>query len=193
MSILGLLADTIVRFTLFTKGEEAPKDPFFYLLTVYMVPFCFLLICAEFKWTRVLKYVQFLGYQHGKGLFLVFIALLLFDTNYPLDAVTSIIVTFVGFFNMITACIIPGLNHLSFLQLKDKASDDDEYETETSEEASDFDPHEHDALLPTSTKYLRSPMQSNHESSAVDDKVDMDSEASFRMGRFTKTKSRKKD
>ena len=110
LSILGLLADTIVRFTLFTKGDEAPKDPFFYLLTVYMVPFCFLLICAEFKWTRVLKYVQFLGYQHGKGLFLVFIALLLFDTNYPIDAITSIVVTFVGFFNMITACIIPGLN-----------------------------------------------------------------------------------
>merc|ERR1719266_55845 len=150
LSILGLLAAAVVRFTLFGAGEEAPKDPFFYLLTIYLVPFCFLLISAEVKWTRVLKYVQFLGYQHGKGLFFIFIALLLFDTEYPLDAFVSVVVTFVGIFNCITACIVPGLNHLSFLQPgKDKNSDDDEYGSEeTSADDSDIDPHEHDALLP---------------------------------------------
>ena len=135
---------------MFGAGEDAPKDPFFYLLTIYLIPFCFLLISAEVKWTRVLKYVQFLGYQHGKGLFFIFIALLLFDTDYPWDALVSVIVTLVGFFNIISACIVPGYNHLSFLQPpKEKNSDDDEYESDqTSAEDSDIDPHEHDALLP---------------------------------------------
>ena len=62
LAILVLMADTIVGFTMFNAGEKAPNDPFFYLLTIYLIPFCFLLICAELKWTRVLKYVQFLGY-----------------------------------------------------------------------------------------------------------------------------------
>ena len=44
------------------EKEEAPKDPFFYLLTIYLIPFALLLLCAEMHWTTVLKYVQFLGY-----------------------------------------------------------------------------------------------------------------------------------
>ena len=187
LSILGLLADTIVRFSLFNAGEAAPTDPFYYLLTIYMIPFCVLLICAELKWTRVLKYVQFLGYQHGKGLFFIFIALLLFDTDHPLDAITSVIVTFVGIFNMITACIVPGLNHLSFLKFsKEKASDDEEeYESdETDENDSDIDPHEHDSLLPGSVNY---PTKGE---SADEERLGVDSDAPFKMGRFVKTKSK---
>lgn len=62
MSILGLIGTAIARFTMFGKGEEAPKDPFFYLLTIYLIPFALLLLCAEMHWKTVLKYVQFLGY-----------------------------------------------------------------------------------------------------------------------------------
>ena len=192
LSILGLLATAVVRFTLFGAGENAPKDPFFYLMTIYLIPFCFLLISAELKWARVLKYVQFLGYQHGKGLFFIFIALLLFDTERSLDVVMSIVVTFVGIFNMITACIRPALNHLSFLNLpKDKASDEDEYDSETSAEDSDIDPHEHDALLPGSVKSKsRAGPDSYAAESMAEEKLGVDSEASYKMGRFTKTKKR---
>ena len=192
LCILGLLANAVVRFTLFGAGEDAPKDPFFYLMTIYLIPFCFLLISAELKWTRVLKYVQFLGYQHGKGLFFIFIALLVFDTERALDVVVSLVVTFVGIFNMITACIRPALNHLSFLNLpKDKASDDDdEYDSETSAEDSDIDPHEHDALLPGSVKSRSRAAPDSNAESMAEDKLGVDSEASYKMGRFTKTKKR---
>ena len=62
LSILALVGTAIARFTMFGKGEEAPKDPFFYLLTIYLIPFSFLLLCAEMHWTFILKYLQFLGY-----------------------------------------------------------------------------------------------------------------------------------
>ena len=73
---------------------------------------------------------------------------------------------------------------------KEKFSDDEEYDSElTSAEDSDIDPHEHDALLPTSVK---NPTESYAES-INEEKLAVDSEASYKMGRFTKTKAVKRD
>ena len=130
LSILGLIGTAIARFTKFGAGEEAPTDPFFYLLTIYLIPFSLLLLCAEMHWTIVLKYVQFLGYQYGKGLFFVFIALLLFDTDSPWDSLVSVVVSLVGFFNLLTACFVPGYNHLTFLRPIKEKNSDDEYDSE---------------------------------------------------------------
>ena len=47
--ILGLCATTIVRFTYFGK-ENPPTDPFFYILTFYLIPFAGLLLVAQLQW-----------------------------------------------------------------------------------------------------------------------------------------------
>ena len=46
MFILGLCAAAVVRFTYFGK-DDAPSDPFFYILTFYMFPFAGLLLVAQ--------------------------------------------------------------------------------------------------------------------------------------------------
>ena len=71
-AIICLLVSSIVRFTIFGK-EKKPSDPFFYLLTFYLIPFAVLILCAELKWQKMLKYFEFMGYLHGKGLFFIFV------------------------------------------------------------------------------------------------------------------------
>ena len=122
MVVIGLLVASVYRFTLF-GGEDKPTDPFFYMLTIYLIPFAALILCAELRWQRMLKYFEFMGYQHGKGLFCIFVALLLFDTQYPVDTGISIATTFVGIFNIVAMCISPNSkSQLRFFQ-KDKDSD----------------------------------------------------------------------
>ena len=104
--ILSLCASAIVRFTYFGK-DEAPSDPFFYILTFYLIPFAGLLLVAELRWQRVLKYFQFIGLLYGKGMFMVFIALLLFDTQYPVDIAVSVLMSLVGIFNVVVHCMAP--------------------------------------------------------------------------------------
>ena len=114
MTVIGLMSASVVRFTYFS-GEDSPSDPFFYLLTIYLIPFALLILFAELRWQRMLKYFEFMGYQQGKGLFFIFVALLLFDTEYPVDTAVSIAVTFVGLFNIVAMCISPNSkSQLSF-------------------------------------------------------------------------------
>lgn len=104
--ILSLCAAAIVRFTYFAK-EDSPSDPFFYILTCYLFPFAGLLLVAEIQYQTILKYFQFLGLLHGKGLFMIFVALLLFDTDYPVDIAASILISLVGIFNLVVHCMAP--------------------------------------------------------------------------------------
>ena len=153
MTVISLLSASVVRFTHWgdeVKEGEKPKDPFFYLLTIYLIPFAILIFAAELRWQRMLKYFEFLGYSHGKGLFFIFVALLLFDTQYPVDTGVSIGVTFVGIFNLVSICIVPNSrSQLKFFQ-KDKDSDS-ETDSQTSEDLdSENDADEYDKLIPQS-------------------------------------------
>jgi len=49
MVIVALAADAIVRFTYF-GAESPPSDPFFYILTIYLIPFAGLFLVAEMQW-----------------------------------------------------------------------------------------------------------------------------------------------
>jgi len=40
----------------------------------------------------------------------------MFDTDYPMDVITSLLVTFVGIFNLILSCLVPSVEHLRFLK-----------------------------------------------------------------------------
>ena len=121
-AIICLLVSSIVRFTIFGK-EKKPSDPFFYLLTFYLIPFAVLILCAELKWQKMLKYFEFMGYLHGKGLFFIFVGLLLFDTEYPVDTGISIAITIIGIFNIVASCMIPKSRANLSLFSKDKDSD----------------------------------------------------------------------
>jgi hypothetical protein len=126
MAMLALVSNTIVRSIAIlnsNKSEEGSEDdakknidPFYFLLTLYLIPFAFLMFVAEIQWRPVLKYVMFMKGQIGKGLFYVFVALLMFDTDYPMDVITSLYVTFVGIFNLILSCLVPSVEHLRFLK-----------------------------------------------------------------------------
>ena len=93
--------------------DKAPADPFFYMMTLYLIPFAALLLTAELGWHTVLKYFEFAGYMHGKGFLLIFIALLLFNPEYPLDTAVSIYLTFTGLLNLVQAFVEPALDTLT--------------------------------------------------------------------------------
>ena len=152
MTILGLCAAAVVRFTYFGK-DDPPTDPFFYLLTFYLIPFAGLLLVAQIQWQRVLKYFQFLGFLYGKGLFMIFVALLLFDTQYPVDTAISIFMTLVGLFNLLVMCLAPGyVLQTSFFgkSAKDGETADSRSEDDY-DDNSENDADEHDGLLPRTT------------------------------------------
>jgi peptidoglycan/LPS O-acetylase OafA/YrhL len=145
LTILAMCAAAIVRFTYFGK-DDGPTDPFFYIFTFYLFPFAGLLLISELRYERVLKYFEFLGYQYGKGMFMLFVALLLFDTTYPADTAISVFMSLVGIFNLILMCVAPGL-HTEALSLFKKDKEKNEIETE-SENGSENEANEHDGLLP---------------------------------------------
>ena len=140
------------------------------MLTIYLIPFALLILFAELRWQRMLKYFEFLGYQHGKGLFLIFVALLLFDTEYPIDTGVSIAITFVGIFNIIAMCISPNSkSQLRFFQ-KDKDSDEvttsEDQSSDTSHD-SEHDADEYDGLLPQTYNQNTNMMNGKGTSSAL--------------------------
>ena len=149
LSILALIAAAIARFTYF-GDSEAPTDPFFYILTFYLFPVAALLMVAELGFQSVLKYFAFLGTFHGKGFFIMFVALLLFDTNFPVDATVSIILTLVGIFNMVATCVIPG--SLATNKLLTRATkgfkSEEESKADTENDSSENDADDQDHLLP---------------------------------------------
>lgn len=114
IAVLVLIADFICRCVTFSKKNSdgaslAPKNPFYYLLTFYLIPFAFLILAAELEWRSVIKYVMFLKSQAGKGFFYVFIGLLIFDTKYPADIIFALYMTLVGVFNIVNAWFIPAI------------------------------------------------------------------------------------
>ena len=75
LAVVLILVSIILRFIDF--GQYS--DMFFYLLTFYLIGFGALLLMAELKWHKVILFVMFLNGRFGKGAFLIFIGLLLFD------------------------------------------------------------------------------------------------------------------
>lgn len=67
LSVVAIVADFIVRCVAFGRKKDksgtinpAPTDPFYYLLTFYLLFFAALVLIAELEWRPVLKYVLFL-------------------------------------------------------------------------------------------------------------------------------------
>jgi drug/metabolite transporter (DMT)-like permease len=96
-----MLIDIVLRFMSF-KSET---DLFFFLLTFYLFGFSALLILAELNIRRVVVYVEFLNGRIGKGLYVVFVGLLLFDETRKWDMIFAIVMVLVGFLNILLGCM----------------------------------------------------------------------------------------
>ena len=121
LGVAVLVADFCCRCAQFAKKDHtgaslAPKNPFYYLLTIYLIPVALLALAAELQWRPMLKYIMFLKSQAGRGFFFIFVGLLIFDTNYPTDLSFGIYITIVGLFNIVCAWLIPAIYHLKWLK-----------------------------------------------------------------------------
>ena len=82
-------------------------DGFYLAFTFYLYIFGLLLGTAEYEYITVLKYIEFLVSSTGKGTFLIFIGLLLFDPKRAIDLWASLIISLIGFFNIIISFMTP--------------------------------------------------------------------------------------
>jgi hypothetical protein len=114
---LAMMVDVVIRLCNFHHFV----DPFFYLLTFYLIGFAALLVVAELRVKKVLVYVEFLRGRLGKGLYLIVVGLLLFDEYRTSDMTVSLILVIAGILNIIVSCIREnnkGNEHNDFLDIE---------------------------------------------------------------------------
>ena len=73
-----MVSSASLRFLAYDSANIV-MDGFYLAFTFYLYIFSMLLGSAESKYIHVLKYIEFLTSFYGKGLFQLFIGILLFD------------------------------------------------------------------------------------------------------------------
>lgn len=103
-SSLVMLTASGLRFYEF-DATKIFMDGFYLAFTVYLAIFGLLLAAAEYQFVNILKYLEFLFYESGKGFFLLFVGVLLFDPRTTADLFASILLTLVGLFNLMISWV----------------------------------------------------------------------------------------
>ena len=96
-----IITNVILRFLNFTNSS----DHFFFLLTFYLIGFATLLVISEIGIKKVLVYIEFLSGRIGKGMYIIFIGLMMFDNVLKNDMIIGIVVFLIGVINIIVGCI----------------------------------------------------------------------------------------
>ena len=104
ISSVMMFTTALVRFIEYDADAVKMDGPYI-IFTFYLVIFGILIGCAEYEAMHILLYIEFLISYSGKGLFLIFVGALLFDTRRPIDLWTSIILCLIGMFNLMMCCI----------------------------------------------------------------------------------------
>ena len=99
-----MICTATLRYIEYDK-DNILMDGFYLAFTFYLYIFSLLLGTAEYKYIHVLKYIEVLITNVGKGLFLLFIGILLFDDSRSIDLTASIVLSFIGIFNIIIGCV----------------------------------------------------------------------------------------
>jgi len=112
-----MVASASLRFIAYDSANVV-MDGFYLAFTFYLYIFSVLLGSAEYKFIHVLKYIEFLTSSYGKGLFQLFIGILLFDDSRSEDIFASVILSLIGLFNIIVGYIykVPNLDERMSLQ-----------------------------------------------------------------------------
>eukprot|EP00347_Sterkiella_histriomuscorum_P023824 403333260 len=106
MLVLNLLACAMIlvcvafRFVYMNDGSLAF---FFIVLSVYLAAFTVALVLAEFKVERVRTYINFLDTKFGRGVFMIFLAMLILE-NRALEVILFLCIVAIGIVNMIVGC-----------------------------------------------------------------------------------------
>ena len=103
-SVIEMLICALARFESYNSAVIT-GDAFYLIFTCYLVLFAILLGAAEMEYINILKYFEFLFTNGGKGAFLIFVGVLLFDDKSTADLWASITLTLFGIFNLILTCI----------------------------------------------------------------------------------------
>ncbi|CDW89845.1 UNKNOWN [Stylonychia lemnae] len=100
LACLMLLTCVAFRFVYMADGTLA----FFYIiLSVYLVAFTLGLILAEFKVEKVRLYVNFLDTKFGRGIFMIFLSLLILE-EHAIEVILFLCIMAIGILNMIVGC-----------------------------------------------------------------------------------------
>ena len=89
-----------LRFIAYDSANVV-MDGFYLAFTFYLYIFSLLLGSAEYKYIHVLKYIEFLNSYYGKGLFELFIGILIFDNTRSEDIFSSVVLSLIGIFNIV--------------------------------------------------------------------------------------------
>jgi hypothetical protein len=95
-----ILTSFITRILEFGKAG----DPFFYIMTFYLLLFALFILSSEVGINKVMLYMQFLRGFIGRGTFIILIGLILYDEKRTVDMVVSIFLTVAGAFNIVIGC-----------------------------------------------------------------------------------------
>ena len=96
VAALIMLADSFYR--MFNFGSAT--DPYFFILTFYLIGFAFLLSVAELRFKKIIVYIEFLRGRLGKGIYIVVVGLMIFDITRIVELVFSSILIAVGLINI---------------------------------------------------------------------------------------------
>jgi hypothetical protein len=112
LAVVAMITAFICRCVVFSEDAETrPKDPFYYLFAIYLIPLTLFLIAVKLEWRSVAKYMLILRSKGGRGCFLLTIGLLLFEKDHTADKVLSVIVGLCGLANLAVAWIVPIVTH----------------------------------------------------------------------------------
>ena len=87
------------------EGRGFHVDGFYFAFSMYLILFAVILAAAELELRLIAKYVEFLVSPLGKGVFLLFIGILMFDQSKDVDSIASIVISLVGLSNLIAALV----------------------------------------------------------------------------------------
>ena len=110
MKVLNYIASAIMIFTSIWRLAQMNiltffVDCFYTGFSVYLTLFGILLAAAEYQFVNILKYIEFLITYSGKGMFLIFVGVLLFDNQKQVDLIASLSLSMIGLFNIIVSCV----------------------------------------------------------------------------------------
>jgi len=100
---IAMFLTALIRYSQY-DAKVILMDGFYLAFTFYLFIFGILLAAAEYEVIHILKYIEFLITQTGKGFFLIFIGVLLFDNRRTVDLWASLTLTLVGLFNLMITC-----------------------------------------------------------------------------------------
>ena len=94
-----MITSGVIRFITY-DAKIIALDGFYLVFAAYLVLFGSIFGACEYETDSVKRYIEFLMSEFGKGIFLIFVGLLVFDTRRTVDLVSSLFITVVGVFNL---------------------------------------------------------------------------------------------